>query len=587
MASYAINHNPEIQPLSGERGRLESPPPAAVPLDRRRCADAVVSTLVEAGIDRIFGLPGGPISPVFNAAQVARLDVVGCCHEGTAGFAAAGYGRATGQHGVLVVTSGPGVLNALNAIAAAHADDSDLLVLVGEVATNAAGRGVLQDGGPDGLNMLNVVSPVCAHAESVRHGSRVAAAVERALHRSGVTVLFLPVNVLLSPAPAASPSPIRPSIRLDGDARLETRALAPVVAEIEAAKRPLLFVGRGARKAGVSEALTVLAETLRAPVVTDIEGKAALDERHHLSLGLVDGSAVAREAVADSDLVITVGTRLDDFSTVGFTCPALDVRIVALDDDERRVGRAYSPRAVVIGELVDTLRGLESSIEAVSLETIIARDEWVCDLQARRPRDEERTLGFGPHDPRDVVAVLEQRFAGSTFVCDIGNHALFASRGLRLGHPDQFFTSLGTASMGSGIGHAIGMAMAQQGQVVCVCGDGGFLMAGNEISTCVQRQIPLIFAVFDDKALGMVAHGESRVYGETAGWELPQLDLAGMARSLGASAARIDGYADLVAALEAWDRTGPLLFDIPIDPSVQAENARDASVSTGQVASAE
>lgn len=582
MASYAINQSQELQPLSGDAGLSESTSPQReTGRALGRCADAIVSTLMAAGIDRMFGLPGGPISPVFHAAQSRTLDVVGCCHEGTAAFAAAGYGRATGTHGVLVVTSGPGVLNALNAIAAAHADDSNLLVLVGEVATANSGRGVLQDGSPDGLNMANVVSSVCSHVETVRHASRVAASVEQALQRSGVTVLLLPVDILLSPAPAT-----RAPVRLDRSARPDPSAFEPVVQEIEAAARPVLFAGRGARKPGVAEALTVLAEKLRAPVVTDMEGKAALDEAHPLSLGLVDGSAMARKAVAESDLVITIGTRLDDFSTVGFSCPHLDAAIIQIDEDDRRIGRAYSPRALLVGDLVATLEGIGSGLADVSLETIVERDLWVRGLQSARPDAAHSTLDFGPHDPRDVVAVLGERFAGATFVCDIGNHSLFASRGLRLGHPDQFFTSLGTASMGSGIGHAIGMAMGSDEQVVCICGDGGFLMAGNEISTCVARRIPLIFAVFHDKALGMVAHGESRVYGETDGWVLPKLDLTSFGRSLGAYAARLDSYADLVAALEGWDRSGPLLLDIPIDPTVQAENPRDAAV-TSRLASAE
>jgi acetolactate synthase-1/2/3 large subunit len=549
--------------------------PAARPVARQ-----IVECLEQQGIDRVFGIPGGTISPIFDALTDSSIEVVVCQHETMAVYLASGYARATGQPGTVLVTSGPGVLNAVTGVAAAYQDEIPIVVMAGDVVTGNRSRGALQDGGAAGLDIASMMRPITKLCDALEQPERAGAMVQQALRAAqqapmGPSFLRIPVDMSCSEIPTVQ---YGQAIPVGGPPDL---AMCHQIAFLLAkAERPAFFLGLGSRSGQASKAILELAEWARCPVMTDVEAKGVFPESHPLSLGLFgvgsDGRA-ERYLEQGVDLLITVGARLDDTTTRGFS-PLLreaDV-MVQIDHDPRRICRSYLPDLALVCEPGEAILEIKSRMIQPSPSVLLGRDSAVSAARGEARLLPAPPLGEAPFDPRAVLAHVQAAFGPDTvFTSDIGNHLLFAARHLVVDRPDAFYVSNGLGGMGSGIGTAIGLAMAygDRRRVVGICGDGGLLMVGNELATCAKYEIPVVLAVFDDGQLGMVKHGMHRTFGRTQGLERPAADLVCYARSLGVDALRIAGPQDLEMAATRAGR-GPLVLDIPVDPAVEAANPR-------------
>jgi acetolactate synthase-1/2/3 large subunit len=543
-----------------------------------RCADHVVRWLASAGVELVFGVPGGAVSPLYDALVGSPVGVVMNQHEAMAVYSAMGRFHSTGCLQAVAVTSGPGILNTLTPAAAALADEVPVLLLAGEVRRAWSGRGALQDGGPAGLDVEAVFRPVVRAVltlDDPRDALRVFARA-RALamaHPRGPVLIRLPVDVLgeeVEPLDEGAAEPALPPRATDD----VVHALA---ADLRRARRPTLFCGIGARTAGLGERVARLAYRLRAGVVTDIEAKGLIDERDPVALGAygVGAAGPAGRWLAEGvDLLVTLGARLDDTATAGFADALRAPRFVQVDHDARRLGRPWTPDVALHVDQVDLLDRLLEAVGTPTPAELVARD---LELRAVRDRPAELPrMDAAPFHPAAVVRALQDAFPGATFTADIGNHMLFATRHLVLAGPDEFRMSQGLGGMGSGIGLAMGLATARPDRrVVAICGDGGLLMVGNELATCARYHIPAVFAVFDNRSLGMIAHGMSRVYGRASACEVPDVDLVGYGRSLGVRVVDVRREEDLAAAA-ATAGDGPMLLRIPIDPDQALVNPRDA-----------
>jgi acetolactate synthase-1/2/3 large subunit len=317
-------------------------------------------------------------------------------------------------------------------------------------------------------------------------------------------------------------------------------------------------------------------------VITDLEAKGVFPESNPLSLGIfgVGGTGyAARYLEGGVDLLITVGARLDDTTTVNYS-PLLQPggTLVQIDHDARRLGRAYRPDVTVCGSLTETLVRIREQLPVMGALDILARDKELRSVP--RLFLELGPLRSAPHDPRAVVVALQRAFDDNTvFTSDIGNHLLFAGQHLVCNRADEFHVSLGLGGMTSGIGIAMGLQQAygDERRVVAICGDGCLMMCGNELATCARYEIPVTLAVFNDGQLGMVQHGSERVYGRSHDFRTPVTDLVAYARSLGADAIRVEREDDLLRAAKNR-RRGPLLLDIPIAPGLRAQNPRDETL---------
>jgi acetolactate synthase-1/2/3 large subunit len=373
------------------------------------------------------------------------------------------------------------------------------------------------------------------------------------------------------PAWRSTPSVVEPDADLVREAAVS----------IAGARRGAILAGIGARTAGVEDLVYRLAYRLRLPVLTDVEGKGTIPEDDPLSLGLVgvgQSPAAGRYLAGGVDVLLTIGARLDDTSTSGFSGTLRPThKLVQLDHDSRRLHRAFKADVAIAADLRVTLRALLETVLAVPHDPLVRFERDRATSQAKHvPSEVTPPLGVAPFDPRSVVVALQQAFGDeAVFTSDIGNHLLFAARHL-VGRRGNFHVANGLGSMGSGIGTAMGMAAAWRGQrrVVGICGDGGLLMVGNELATCARYGVPVVLAVFDNQQLGMVEHGMLRLYGRSAYGESAHTDIVGFAQALGAEAVTLRSEEHL------WDLAsrpvhGPLVLHVPIDPNVMAGNPRE------------
>ena len=547
-----------------------------------RVADQIVQVLLQKKIDRVFGIPGGTISPIYDALYDSDIEIVSCQHESMAVYMACGYARATGRPAVVAVTSGPGVLNALTGISAAYLDEMPILILAGEASKQSFGRSPLQEGSPAGLDILNLFRSVTRYRETLWHPERVGAMMEQAFHvidrcPRGPALLQLPVDVLQRTVPVAG------SFFASQEAKLvDPDGCAAAASKLHHARAPALLLGMGARAPGVRDVVVELAEALHCGVITDAEGKGVFPESHPLSLGIfgVGGFGGAQNYLDNHcDALLTIGARLDDTTTGGYSSSlrlGSGGSLMQLDHDMSRMSRSYMTDLMVCGDILGSVKQILDRLPNPSAELFLSRDAAVQKARSTRYPRSIHALDVVPFDPRVVPRLLQEFWRDSVFTSDIGNHLLFALQNLVVDQEDGFHVAFGLAGMGGGIGTAMGLQMGygSDRQVVSICGDGGILMVGNELATCVQQGIPLVCAVFNDGSLGMVQHGFATVYGREVKWNTPATDLVAYARSLGAEAVRIEGVGDFARAARSSGR-GPLVLDIPIDGTVRAPNPRD------------
>lgn len=547
---------------------------------RLRVADQIIRALVAAGVDRVFGIPGGAVSPLYDALMDASIEVVVGQHEAMATYMAMGYSRATGKPAVLLVTSGPGILNTTTPVAAALLDEVPLVVLCGDVKSSLAGRGSLQDGGPCGIDVVHVMQSLTKHAETVSSAHRAVAAVEQALalsmaHPRGPVL----VNLAMDTA-STDTAQTRCHVSSSRAAAAPDSVSAGIAARLASASRPVIWAGIGARTAGVGSLLMRLAERTRCPVITDLEAKGLFPETHALSLGMfgLGSSGLAEGYLAGGvDLLITVGARLDDTTTGGFSdLVRSDGHMVQLDHAPDRLNRAYEFDESILCDLKETLARVDRATPSPSPHLLLMRDGAVREAQARVLRVPAPEFDRAPFHPVAAVTALQRVMPRDTvFTTDIGNHLLFAAQHIVLDQPERFNVSLGMGGMGSGIGAAMGLALAHRGQhpVVGICGDGSFRMVAAELATCAQNGIPVVLAVFNDGQLGMVEHGNQKVFGRSDYCQSPSVDYVAWARALGCKAIRVERAGDLAAAASMVGQ-GPLVIEIPVRSDVRARNPR-------------
>jgi acetolactate synthase-1/2/3 large subunit len=558
-------------------GVIEAPNVERAPELEPRAAAVILRTFAKRGVTTAFGIPGGAVSPVFDAlASCPDIRYVPTRHEAMAVYAAMGHARMTGVPALVLTTAGPGVMNALTGVAAALAEEIPVIVLGGEVSTLAAGRSGFQEGTALGLDVVSVLRPVTRWSSSIMGAGSAAGAAERAFAmattgRPGPVFMSLPFDVAQA---SALDSPVSHAGAIS--AITDEQACGLAAQALARARRPLLVFGNGARTA--ARELRQLAERLAAPVVVTAHAKGVFPERHPLYLGIVGhaGHPSAEDYLARRpDVVCIVGSRLGDLATNGWK---LDLSgseaTIQIDRDPLFIGRNAPVTLGIVGDARSTASAISNALPLEGARPIRLRGGC-------RSHEWTETAG-GPLKPQRVLAALSAAFPDAIWCSDIGEHMGMAQHYLRVDRPDQFHCMSGLAAMGSGIGAAIGIQRARpDASVVAIVGDGGFMMHAGEILTCVEQGIGVVFAVFNDGRWNMVDHGFRSVYGRLPE-NLPSrvADIATVARGLGADAARIESRGDLDAGLLASLRRSqrPLVLDVRIDPSENL-SARSRSVS--------
>jgi acetolactate synthase I/II/III large subunit len=533
-------------------------------------ARVMLEALVHRGVRSAFGIPGGLISPLFDAiADVAGLELITTRHESMAGFAAMGHALITGKPAIVLTTSGPGLTNAITGIAAASVEGLPMIAIAGDVPVTAQSRGAIQDASSNALDSVALMRTVARWSARVGSAEDAPGIVEQALRiacgpRPGPVFLSVPVDVgnarsRATPIASAEPAPA---------AQPDRDACAEAIRALRRARRPLLVLGNGAR--GAAGLVRTLAERLACPVVTTPHAKGIFPDSHPLHLGgigLGGHPSATRYLAAGPDVVCIIGSRLNDYATNGWSIPLCGTRATfQIDLEPWLIGRNYPVTLGIVGDAGLAVRAMLRALPAST-----ARPRAV-PSGIERVQAQSATSDDVPLKPARVFSALQTAFPDATWAVDQGEHCAYALHYLSVDAPDRFRTMVGLASMGSGIGIAIGMRHADRSRrVVAVCGDGGFAMHAGEILTCVENGIDLVLAIINDGRWNMVHHGFKKVFGRMPE-SLPRhiADLAGVAREFGAVGVRVEAPEDLEPErLRELGRLGrPVVLDVRIDPSL-------------------
>ena len=530
-------------------------------------AQITVRLLERQGIRTVAGIPGGAILPIYDALGQSRvIHHVLARHEQGAGFMAQGMARATGQTAVCLASSGPGATNLLTAIADAKLDSIPLVAITGQVPKAMIGTDAFQEVDTYGLSI-----PITKHNFLVSSAEELLEVIPRAFElaasgRPGPVLVDIPKDVQLQaieidewPIPGQRQSPPE----ADG------WALSEAAAMINAAKRPILYLGGGVVHSGASGLAVELAEKAGLPTVMTLMGLGAMPVDHALSLGML-GMHAARYtnlALDECDLLIAVGARFDDRATgkVAAFCP--QAKIIHIDIDPAELDKIKTAH---IGITADVEAALIRLMPAVAEN---ARSQWlqrVADLKAEYPfmmPDQDNPKShFGLI--RTVAACLDDEAAIAT---DVGQHQMWVAQAYPLRRPRQWLTSGGLGTMGFGVPAAIGAALAEpERTVVCFTGDGSILMNIQELVTAAEEGVNVKIVLMNNATLGLVHQQQTLFYGERlfASQFKSTPDFVKVAQGFGIAAIDLDQAANPCAALmEAINRPGPCL----IHASIEAE----------------
>ena len=534
-------------------------------------ADAVIRALENEGIEAAFGVQGGAIMPVYDALYYSDIRHVTMAHEQGAAHAADAFGVVKNEPGVCMATSGPGATNLVTGIADANMDSDGMLALTGQVPSDMVGSDAFQE-----TDTIGVTAPLTKHNYFADDPDTIGDTVGEALAladegRPGPTLVDLPKNITSAdterePTPGEPPATTRPQYSADEDAVLTTANV------IEEASQPLLLFGGGVIKADATEEARAFAREHEIPVVTTMPGIGSFPEDDDLCLSWagMHGTGYANMAITHTDLLIGVGTRFDDRLTSGIDTFAPEAEIVHIDIDPAEISKNVHADYPLIGDAETVLEQLDGAIETTpeTAEWCEQCVEWqeTYPMDYAMPEDE-------PLKPQFIVEVMDEATAADTIVTSgVGQHQMWASQYWTYTEPRTWVSSHGLGTMGYGLPGAIGARIAADDDqdVVCIDGDGSFLMTIQELSVAVRENLDITVAVLNNEYIGMVrqwqdAFFEGRRMAAEYNW-CPEFDT--LAEAFGAEGFRIDEYdevAETVEAALAYD--GPSVIDCHIDPA--------------------
>jgi acetolactate synthase-1/2/3 large subunit len=541
-------------------------------------AHDLVAALVAAGVDTFFGIPGGPVSPIFDAVlQVDGARLIESRHETNAAFAAADYYRASGRVPAVVVTAGPGATNVVTGVVSAHLERVPMLIICGDVAWAATGGKLLQDSGPQGIAIEQLLGHVTraairvARSESLVSQGLAALSAARNPSLPGPALLVVPIQHGRAPIQPAHLAVTRHEL----DARPARQTVELAANWLVAAQRPLLVLGAGCRPHAA--AVRRLVDLLDVPFVTTPQAKGLVSELHPRSLrhGGLAASRWARHYTGlGVDCALALGTDLDDCAVGSTSYVAPDGRLIHVDLDATVFNRNVPAALGVVCDLA----AFANELYEVWAERGLRHGrvgEAIRSLREQSPFDVPHfSMDDSPQiAPHRAIFDLQKAVSSETrFITDIGEHMLFALHYLTACGPDAFTIHLGLGSMGSGISGAVGLALGDPSRpVVCICGDGGMQMAGMEALVALEHRLPIIYAVFNDARYNMVYHGYKQVFGREAKWETGWIDFAAWARSMNMAGVRIHRPGEITR--ERLDgllaARVPVVLDIRIDRDVR------------------
>lgn len=482
-------------------------------------AQSLVNALEAAGVDVMFGIPGGAILPAYDPIFDSKIRHILVRHEQGAGHAATGYAQATGRVGVCIATSGPGATNLVTPLADAQMDSVPIVAITGQVPSAAIGTDAFQEADIRGVTM-----PVTKHNYLITDPADIPRAIAEAFHiastgRPGAVLVDIAKDALQKETTFNYPK----NVSLAGYNPVvepKSEAIRDAAALITQSKKPVLYVGGGIIKANAAKELMQLAEITGAPVVTTLMARGAFPDSHpqHLGMPGMHGTVAAVTALQKADLLITLGARFDDRVTGKLSTFAPNAKIIHADIDPAEIGKNRHADVAIVGDLKNILRALNPATKAALAKSQPDLTPWLAETYGWRSKF---PLGYdkpsdGSVSPQHVIERIGKISGPDTiFAAGVGQHQMWASQFIGYEKPRTWLNSGGLGTMGYAVPAAMGAKVgAPDTTVWAIDGDGCFQMTNQELVTCALNNIPIKVAVINNESLGMVRQWQTLFYNQ-------------------------------------------------------------------------
>ncbi len=486
-------------------------------------AEMVVKALSALDVKYVFGYPGGSVLDIYDAIfQQDDFEHILVRHEQAATHMADGYTRATGEVGVVLATSGPGATNCVTGIATAYMDSIPMVVLAGQVATTLIGDDAFQE-----TDIIGCSRPIVKHSFNCRKIEDIPNIIAKAFYiansgRPGPVVVELPKDLLIPEKKAKF------SININVDMRSynptvtgHPKQIKKAAKLISEAKKLVVYSGGGIVIANASELLTELVETLKAPITNTLMGLGGISGIHENFIGMLGmhGSLEANKTMANADVILALGARFDDRVTnnVKKFCP--NAKIIHVDIDPTSISKTINAHVPIVGLVDIVIQQLLDELKETNYqpneEALKAWWEQINEWRAAK------SFSYVPEEkgakikPQHVVESMYRITNGEAYVCsDVGQHQMFAAQYYPFAKPRQWINSGGLGTMGFGLPAAMGVKLAfPDKHVICITGDGSIQMNIQELSTCLQYNLPVVIVTLNNRSLGMVRQWQDMIYG--------------------------------------------------------------------------
>ena len=544
-------------------------------------AEMLVRSLRDEGVKYIYGYPGGAVLHIYDALfKEPSLTHILVRHEQAATHMADGYARATGKAGVVLVTSGPGATNAVTGIATAFMDSIPMVVISGQVPSDMVGTDAFQE-----TDMIGISRPIVKHSFIIKHPSEIPDVVKKAFYlaesgRPGPVVIDVPKDMTNPIEKFEYSYPKKAKLRSYAPAtRGHSGQIRKAAEMLLAAKRPVIYAGGGVILGGASAQLTEMAKLLNTPVTNTLMGLGCYpgDDRQFVGMLGMHGSYTANLTMHHCDVLVAVGARFDDRVINGAAkfCP--NAKIIHIDIDPASISKTIKAYIPIVGAVDSVLADMLAALKDIGTkpnQDVVASwwkqiDEW---------RGNGKMFPYDSGDgsiikPQAVIETLCDVTAGNAFVTsDVGQHQMFAAQYYRFNKPNRWINSGGLGTMGFGFPAAMGVKLNfPDDDVACVTGEGSIQMNIQELSTCLQYDLPVKIINLNNGALGMVRQWQDMVYNSRYSHSYMESlpDFVKLAEAYGHVGMRITDLKDLKPKMEeAFAMKNRLVFlDIQVATS--------------------
>ncbi len=539
-------------------------------------AEMVVQSLLDEGVEYVFGYPGGSVLDIYDAIHQSSLNHVLVRHEQGAVHMADGYARSTGKVGCVLVTSGPGATNAITGILTAYTDSVPLVIITGQVPSSLIGTDAFQE-----CDMIGISRPVVKHSFMIKDPQEIPETIKKAFYiastgRPGPVVIDIPKDMVNPANKFAYSYPKEMALRsYNPNVQGHKGQIKKALKALLVAKKPVLFIGGGVISAECSAEVTEFAQKLNLPVTSSLMGLGAYPSSDKQFLGMLGmhGTYEANNTMHESDLILGIGVRFDDRTTANLAKYCPNAKVIHVDIDPASISKTVQAYIPIVGSAKNVLEEFLALLEDENLaknQTDLTAwwqqiDEWKA----------KNCLSFEESKevikPQQVIRLIHKLTNGDAYVAsDVGQHQMFAALHYGFDKPRRWINSGGAGTMGFGLPAAIGVKFAHpDATVVCVTGDGSIQMNIQELSTAKQYDTPVVIVSLNNRFLGMVKQWQDIIYqGRHSQVYMNSLpDFAKLAEAYGHVGITIDHPSELEEKLtQAFSIKDKLVFvDVKVD----------------------